>query len=117
MSAVARLAERYFADPKYKLGDMVELRSAHSNAFHLKVYSLDTYEVAWKIRKKLEDMQQSRRGFLTIIEVDPMVTLASRRGNKRYKVIIAGETQPLLVEEGLIKKIRGIKKKKKKGDK
>ena len=110
-----KIAEGYLAEPKYKLGDMVELRSAYSNSFHLKVFDLEGYEVSWTTQCKLKEMQTSRRGFLTIIEVDPRVPLGYRKGNKLYKVILAGDTQPFLVEESLIKKIRGIKKKKKGG--
>ncbi len=110
-----KIAEGYFATPKYKLGDLVELRSAYSNAFHLKIFDLEGYGVPWRVQSKLKQMQTSRRGFLTIIEVDPQVPLGYRKGNKLYKVIAAGETQPFLVEESLIKKIRGIKKKKKGG--
>ena len=111
-----KIAEGYLAKPKYKLGDLVELRSAYSNSFHLKIFNLEGYEVPWSTQSKLKQMQTSRRGFLTIIEVDPRVPLGYRKGNKLYKVILAGETQPFMVEESLIKKIRGIKKKKK-GDK
>jgi len=120
LARLHKIAEGWFAEPKYKLGDMVELRSAYSNSFHLKIFSegISTCnELGWRELEKLKDMQKSRRGFLTIIGINPRIPVGHRRGNKLYKVIVAGDTKPILVEEAIIKKIRGIKKKKKKGDK
>ena len=106
---------------------MRKLRSAYSSSFHLKIFNLVQTsahkdisrcdEIGWRELEKLKGMQKSRRGFLTIIGINPRIPVGHRRGNKLYKVIVAGDTKPILVEEAIIKKIRGIKKKKKKGDK
>ena len=83
----AKIIANTYAEPKYKVDDVIEARKS------IGLYSNGKYEFA-----------AGQRGF--IIKVNSAPVISAAKGSKRYLILPVGSAAPLHVEEREIKKAR-----------
>tara|TARA_B100000214_G_C23928162_1_gene609405 strand:- start:330 stop:1064 length:735 start_codon:yes stop_codon:yes gene_type:complete len=96
------------SEPKYAPGDFICFRAKSALPLENPLISM----IPWRQRDGLWQMKQfaGKAGF--VIEVSPVQPKSAAKNSKIYKILLAGKTVPMYVEERHIKKGRLPKKSK-----